>query len=91
MKEQREPFKGQIIEIIRRRSKLKDREWSLIEENPKFQQPFQNALEASKHRVLAEVIGPTDVIQGMLSAKSLFSIAQVISLQQDILFVSATF
>jgi hypothetical protein len=48
--------KRQMAEIIRKRLKLEDAEWSIIEKNPKFQQLFQNALEASKYRLVAEVI-----------------------------------
>ena len=48
--------KYQIAEIIRKRLKLGDQEWSIIEKNPKFQQLFQNAIEASKYRMVAEVI-----------------------------------
>ena len=47
---------SQIAEIIRQRLKLDDQDWSLIEKNPKFQKLFQNALEASKYRLVAEVI-----------------------------------
>ena len=46
----------QIIEIIRKRLHLEDQEWSIIEQNPKFQRLFQNAIEASKYRLVAEVI-----------------------------------
>jgi len=48
--------KRKIAEIIRRRLNLDDPDWSFIERNPKFQQLFQNALEASRHRLVAEVI-----------------------------------
>jgi len=48
--------KSQISEIIRRRLKLEDHDWSTIEKNPKFQNLFQNAIEASKYRLVAEVI-----------------------------------
>ena len=48
--------KHQMVEIIRKRLKLEDKKWSAIESNPKFQQLFQNALEASKYRLVAEVI-----------------------------------
>ena len=47
---------SQIAEIIRKRLNLKDEDWSTIEQNPKFQKLFQNALEASKYRLVAEVI-----------------------------------
>jgi hypothetical protein len=46
----------QIGEIIRRRLNLEDKDWSIIEKNPRFQQLFQNAIEASKYRLVAEVI-----------------------------------
>jgi hypothetical protein len=46
----------QIAAIIRRRLKLDDHEWSLIENNPLYQRLFQNAREASRYRLVAEVI-----------------------------------
>ena len=48
--------KSKITEIIRKRLNLKDEEWSIIEKNPKFQKLFQNAIEASRYRLVAEVI-----------------------------------
>ena len=48
--------KDQLAEMIRRRLKLDDQEWKIIEENPKFQRLFKNAVEASKYRLVAEVI-----------------------------------
>lgn len=48
--------KNLIVEVIRQRLNLEDQEWSVIEENPKFQKLFENALEASKYRLVAEVI-----------------------------------
>jgi hypothetical protein len=48
--------KDQIAEMIRRRLKLDDQEWAIIKENPKFQRLFKNAIEASKYRLVAEVI-----------------------------------
>jgi hypothetical protein len=46
----------QIAEIIRRRLNLEDHEWSMIQENPKFQDLFRNAVTASRYRLVAEVI-----------------------------------
>jgi hypothetical protein len=46
----------QIAEIIRRRLNLKAEDWSVIEKNPKFQKLFQNAVQASRYRLVAEVI-----------------------------------
>ena len=48
--------KNQLTEIIRRRLKLDGQEWEMIEQNPKFQRLFKNAIEASKYRLIAEVI-----------------------------------
>ena len=45
-----------VAKIIRKRLKLEDDDWSMIEKNPKFQKLFQNAIEASKYRLVAEVI-----------------------------------
>ena len=48
--------KYQIAEIIRKRLNLEEQGWSIIEKNPRFQQLFQNAVEASRYRLVAEVI-----------------------------------
>jgi hypothetical protein len=48
--------KNQLAEMIRRRLKLDDQEWAIVKENPKFQSLFKNAIEASKYRLVAEVI-----------------------------------
>jgi hypothetical protein len=48
--------KEQLVETIKRRLKLDNREWKIIEQNPKFQRLFENAVEASKYRLVAEVI-----------------------------------
>jgi hypothetical protein len=45
-----------IIEIIRKKLKLNSDEWSLLEQNPKFQRLFKNSVQASKYRLVAEVI-----------------------------------
>ena len=47
--------KDQMVEMIRRRLKLDDQEWKIIEQNPKFQRLFKNAVEASNYRLVAEV------------------------------------
>ena len=47
---------NQMAEIIRKRLKLDSQEWSMIEQNPKFKRLFKNAIEASKYRLVAEVI-----------------------------------
>jgi hypothetical protein len=54
--EEEDMEKEQLVEMIRRRLKLEDRGWKIIEQNPKFQRLFENAVEASKYRLVAEVI-----------------------------------
>ncbi len=49
--------KGQIMEIVRKRLNLNDQEWTIVKNNPKLQRLFQNTIEASKYRLVAEVIG----------------------------------
>ena len=46
---------SRIKKIIRRRLNLEDDDWSKIKNNPKFQKLFQNAIEASKYRLFAEI------------------------------------
>jgi len=48
--------KNQIAEIIRQRLKLGEKEWAIIEQTPKFQRLFENAVKASKYQLVAEVI-----------------------------------
>ena len=48
--------KKRMIEIIRRRLGLDDNEFRILAENPKFQKLFDNALVASRYRLVAEVI-----------------------------------
>ena len=47
---------NQMAEIMRKRLKLNSQEWATIEQNPKFKCLFKNAIEASKYRLVAEVI-----------------------------------
>ena len=48
--------KNLITERIRKRLDLSEEEWGIIAKNPKFQRLFKNAVEASKYRLVAEVI-----------------------------------
>jgi len=48
--------KERLISIIKKRLGLTDQEFSLIEQQPRFQRLFDNALEASKYRLVAEVV-----------------------------------
>ena len=48
--------KRTIAEIIRKRLDLEDDDWAMIENNPRFQTLFQNAIRASGYRLVAEVI-----------------------------------
>lgn len=63
--------KDLIAKIIRRRLDLEDQEWSLIENNPKFQELFQNAIEASKYRLVAEVVESKGCHSGHITGQRL--------------------
>ncbi len=45
-----------VMERIRKRLNLEDEEWKTLVETPKFQRLFKNAVEASKYRLVAEVV-----------------------------------
>ena len=64
--------KNQIIERIRKRLKLGEEEWGIIEKNPKFQRLFKNAVEASKYRLMAEVIDSKGCHTGHVIGQKLF-------------------
>jgi hypothetical protein len=63
--------KSQIAEIIRRRLNLDDHEWSMIEQNPKYQHLFQHAIAASKYRLVAEVIDSKGCHSGHIKGQKL--------------------
>jgi len=46
----------QLTEIIQRRLGLEDNEFSLVRDNPRFQNIFENALKGSRYRLVAKVI-----------------------------------
>lgn len=48
--------KDQFTKIIQKRLGLDDKEFQGIQDNPKFRRLFQNALEGSRYRLVAEVI-----------------------------------
>lgn len=48
--------KEQLVNIIQKRLGLKDQEFQVIRDNPKFQRLFENALRASRYRLVAEVV-----------------------------------
>ena len=48
--------RDQIIRIIQKRLDLEESEFEVIENNPRFQRLFDNALAASQYRLVAEVI-----------------------------------
>ena len=64
--------KDQIAERIRKRLMLDEGEWGAIEKNPKFQRLFRNALEASKYRLVAEVIDSKGCHTGHVIGQKLF-------------------
>lgn len=56
--------KNLLAQIIKKRLNLEEQDWSVIENNPKFQKLFHNAIEASKYRLVAEVIESTGCHSG---------------------------
>jgi len=48
--------KENIIQIIQKRLGLNEREFQIIKDTPKFQRLFENALAASRYRLVAEVV-----------------------------------
>lgn len=48
--------KEQVIQIIQKRLGLDDKEFQVIRDTPKFQRLFDNALAASRYRLVAKVI-----------------------------------
>jgi hypothetical protein len=69
--EEEDMEKDQIVEMIRRRLSLDDGEWRRIEQNPKFQRLFKNAVEASRYRLIAEVIDSKGCHSGHLIGQKL--------------------
>jgi hypothetical protein len=63
--------KDLIVEMIRQRLKLDDQEWAIIVKNPKFQRLFTNAVEASKYRLVAEVIDSKGCQSGRIIGQKL--------------------
>lgn len=51
-----EQEKAGLIEIIRQRLGLSEQEFAVIADNPRYQKLFENALEASRYRLVAEVV-----------------------------------
>jgi hypothetical protein len=61
----------QWAKIIRRRLKLGDQEWTIVKENPKFQRLFNDAMEASAYRLVAEVIDSKGCHSGHVKGQKL--------------------
>ena len=63
--------KVQVVENIRKRLGLTDEEFQNIEGNPKFQRLFENALTASRYRLVAEVVESKGCHSGHLRGQRL--------------------
>jgi len=48
--------KARLIEIIRQRLRLSEQEFAAIADNARYQRVFENAMKASKYRLVAEVV-----------------------------------
>lgn len=64
--------KAGLIGLIKRRLGLDDREFQMIEENPGYQRLFDNALRASRFRLVAEVIESKGCHSGHVVGQKLF-------------------
>ena len=64
--------KEELIQVIQSRLGLSDREFQIIKETPKFQRLFDNALTASRYRLVAEVVESTGCHSGHEAGQKLF-------------------
>lgn len=62
--------KKKLVKVIQRRLRLSDEEFQVIEDNPKFQRLFENALAASRYGLVAEVLNPRAAIPATWWARS---------------------
>lgn len=68
--------KEELIQIIRKRLGLSERDFQIIKDTPKFQRLFDNALAASRYRLVAEVVESTGCHSGhVLGQKLVFDSA----------------
>ena len=68
--------KEELIQIIRKRLGLSERDFQTIKDTPKFQRLFDNALAASRYRLVAEVVESTGCHSGhVLGQKLVFDSA----------------
>ncbi|MBW1701538.1 MAG: hypothetical protein JRJ69_08610 [Deltaproteobacteria bacterium] len=64
--------KSQLIEIIKNRLGLQEQEFKVIRDNPRFQRMFENALTASRYRLVAEVVESKGCHSGHVVGQKLF-------------------
>jgi hypothetical protein len=64
--------KSQLIEIIKKRLGLQEQEFKVIRDNPRFQRMFENALTASRYRLVAEVVESKGCHSGHVVGQKLF-------------------
>jgi hypothetical protein len=62
----------QLTKIIQKRLVLDDEEFKAIRDTPKYQQLFKNALEASKFKLVAEVMESKGCHSGHVKGQKLF-------------------
>lgn len=64
--------KDQLIRVIQKRLGLDDAEFGAIKDNPRYQRLFGNALEASRYRLVAEVVDSKGCHSGHVKGQRLF-------------------
>ena len=64
--------RSSLIDIIMKRLGLDGDEFGIIEDNPRFQRLFDNALEASKYRLVAEVVESKGCHSGHVKGQKIY-------------------
>ena len=64
--------KEQLARIIRKRLGLEDEEFRVIEENPKYRRLFENAPQAARYKLVAEVVESKGCHSGHVKGQKMY-------------------
>jgi hypothetical protein len=62
----------QLVEIIRKRLALDDEEFRVIDQNPKYRRLFQNASQAARYKLVAEVVQSKGCHSGHVKGQKMY-------------------
>lgn len=62
----------QLVEIIRKRLALDDEEFRVIGQNPKYRRLFQNASQAARYKLVAEVVESKGCHSGHVKGQKMY-------------------